>query len=103
MKALYAVMWEESERGWGVRPDGCSLHRSELDALAFIKGVQDKQPKDYVPDEYSRPSDIPKLIEVSESLYNYIMAEGDKWLSPNNASAYKTYDASVHVKVGTLS
>ena len=27
-KEVVAVQWEESERGWGVRPDGCSLHVS---------------------------------------------------------------------------
>ena len=26
MNRCYFQRWEESERGWGVRPDGCSLH-----------------------------------------------------------------------------
>ena len=33
--------WEESERGWGVRPDGCSLHLTEADRKQFIKEYWD--------------------------------------------------------------
>ena len=28
--SLYAIEWEESESGWGVRPDGFSFHQSSL-------------------------------------------------------------------------
>ena len=26
MKRVYLQYWEESEKNWGVRPDGCSIH-----------------------------------------------------------------------------
>ena len=29
--------WEESERGWGIRPDGCSLHETVDDCVAYRK------------------------------------------------------------------
>ena len=29
--------WEESERGWGTRPDGFSLHLTEAYIQAFIE------------------------------------------------------------------
>ena len=29
--------WEESERGWGTRPDGYSLHKSDADREQYIR------------------------------------------------------------------
>lgn len=89
--ALWAVQWEESERGWGCRPDGYSFHRNPEEARKFIKDYEDKLPKHEVPDEYSRTVGDPKLIEVSQELYNHVMEKGSVWLGPNNESAYKTY------------
>ena len=57
--------WEESERGWGTRPDGYSLHLSEADRKCFIKEHWGRLP-DEVPDEYSRPSGTPYWCEVDE-------------------------------------
>lgn len=91
---LHAIEWEESERGWGTRPDGFSFHRSQEEATKYLKEFFAKQPKE-VPDEYSRPiNSNAKLIEVSEGLHNYVLSKGSVWLVPTNASAYKTYDAS---------
>lgn len=56
-KAAYLVWcqkWEESERGWGTRPDGYSLHLTFQDAEIYIREYWDSMP-DAVPDEYSRP------------------------------------------------
>lgn len=92
--SLYAVEWEESERGWGVRPDGFTFHTSAEEAKKFVKDFVAKQPQS-VPDEYSRPSGEAKLIEVSESLHDYVVENGSVWLGANNKAAYKTYDASV--------
>lgn len=92
INALYAVEWVESERGWGVRPDGYSFHASKEDAEQFIKEYQDKLPKE-VPDEYSFPQGSPKLSEVSESLHTYVHNYGSVWLSKNNLESYKTFDA----------
>lgn len=92
--ALYAIVWEESERNWGTRPDGYSFHRSQSEATEFINEYQSKLPRE-VPDEYSRPlSENARLIEVSESLYDYVTEFGSVWLVPNNDNAYKTYDAN---------
>lgn len=99
--ALYAIVWEESERGWGIRPDGVSFHRSAQEANDYVKKFQDTQPKDYVPDEYSRPSSGPKLAEVSQSLHDHVMEHGSVWLHLNSLEAYKTYDASQLKKPST--
>lgn len=73
MKFVYCLLWEESERGWGVRPDGASLHLSTEDSAQFVKAYWAQQP-DEVPDEYSRPSGKPKLIEVDDETYEKIEA-----------------------------
>lgn len=59
MKTVVCVSWEESERGWGVRPAGYSLHKSIVEAKAFILSFMTKQQAAYgddVPDEYTRPT-----------------------------------------------
>lgn len=55
--------WEESERGWGVRPDGYSLHPSEEARAKYVREYWAEQP-DQVPDEYSRPCGEPYEAEV---------------------------------------
>ncbi len=34
--AVVVQKWEETERGWGVRPDGFSLHLTDADRSAYI-------------------------------------------------------------------
>ncbi len=92
--SLYAIEWEESESGWGVRPDGFSFHQSSEDATQYIKDYWARQPKE-VQYEYSRPcNDKARLIEVSEGLHDYVMEHGSVWLNPKSASAYKTFDVN---------
>lgn len=63
--------WEESERYWGVRPDGYSLHKTVEDCSNFIKEYWDSMP-DAIPDEYSRPCGKPYLLDVSKDIYRKI-------------------------------
>lgn len=60
--------WEESERNWGVRPDGYSLHLTAEDKEAFVAEYWSKMPK-MVPDEYSRPSGKPYDAEVGAEIF----------------------------------
>jgi hypothetical protein len=55
--------WEESERGWGTRPDGYSLHLTEKDREAFVKAYWKGMPSE-APDEYSRPDGTPYTTKV---------------------------------------
>lgn len=68
---LFIQHWEESERGWGIRPDGYSLHLTRQDAVDYVKKAMDNQEQYYikqgvkgVPDEYSRPCGEPKEVEI---------------------------------------
>ena len=65
-RTVFCLIWEESERGWGVRPDGYSFHRTEADARAYVDDYWKTMP-DSAPDEYERPS--------SSTLYTYDVEE----------------------------
>lgn len=72
----YAVIrqdWDESERGWGVRPDGYSLHLTEAHRKEFVREYWDRMP-DEVPDEYSCPSGPPSLVNVDDDIYRLVQA-----------------------------
>ena len=75
------VSWDESERGWGIRPDGYSFHLNEEDATAYIKEYWDRMPKE-VPDEYSRPENH-KIVDVGPKLYRHIK---------NSKNGIRTFD-----------
>lgn len=61
--------WIESERGWGQRPDGCSLHKTSKDLHQFCEDYWAKMPEQ-TPDEYSRPDGSSRVIVISEELHN---------------------------------
>ena len=63
--------WEESERGWGVRPDGYSLHLTLSDRHQFIKEYWDTMPN-YVPDTYSRPEGEPVPTGVEQVVFDQL-------------------------------
>jgi hypothetical protein len=70
--AFYAgvcQLWEESERGWGVRPDGFSLHFSlEEHAMflaAYYENEKKRNPSGEVPDEYSRVCGEPYACKLT--------------------------------------
>jgi hypothetical protein len=82
---IYPVIrqrWEESERGWGIRPDGYSLHLTYQDAIVYIREYWDLMPS-YVPDEYSRPSGEPTEAMVERQTFealNKAREEGKRGL-----------------------
>ena len=63
--------WEESERGWGTRPDGYSLHLTESSRQAFCQEYWDKMPQ-FAPDEYSREDGRPYFVKVTEKVFTEI-------------------------------
>jgi hypothetical protein len=53
--SVWIMEWEESERGWGVRPDGFSIHPSQENYREFLADYWAKMPNE-TPDEYERPA-----------------------------------------------
>lgn len=60
--------WLESERGWGIRPDGYSLHVNEEDRDRFVEEYWARMP-DEVPESYSRPDGSAYPHEVDLRTY----------------------------------
>ena len=76
IKVVHTVVqqcWEESERGWGVRPDGFSYHKNESDRFRFVYEYEISLPE-YVPDEYSRVCGSPTFVDVSDDVFKKIQA-----------------------------
>lgn len=92
VRTVLAQDWEESERGWGTRPDGFTLHLT-LDAhKAYVEAFwkrQRAQLGEATPDEYTRTCGDPKLVEVSEKIYRKLVkhkAKNGLWGSSNSGS-----------------
>jgi hypothetical protein len=68
MEKIIFLSWEESERDWGTRPDGCSLHIHKKDVETFVNEYWAKQP-DEVPESYSRPAGKPVEAYVTKDIY----------------------------------
>ena len=68
LEEIFYVSWEESELGWGQRPDGCSLHRTIENYEKFRKNYWQGMPAT-VPHEYSRPAGQPIKAYVRKELY----------------------------------
>jgi len=63
--------WLESERGWGQRPDGCSVHLSREDLGTYVEEYWASMPKE-VPSEYSRPCGDAYLAQVDVHTYKQL-------------------------------
>ena len=84
MVTVVVQKWEESELGWGVRPDGYSLHLSEAGRDAYINRYWESMP-DSAPQEYERPCGSPYLADVPEEVAAKIRASNDGF-------GYRVYD-----------
>lgn len=78
-RTVVVQKWEESERGWGVRPDGYSLHLSEEDCVAYLQAyLGPRATHASVPNEYDRPCGSPYSAEVDEETYEKLLAASGK-------------------------
>jgi len=78
MPKVFVQNWEESERGWGVRPDGFTVHISRDQRDAYVDWYnQTFNDLPEAPDEYTRISGDPFEIE----LYNKIAKRSMKKVS----------------------
>lgn len=72
----HLITWTETERGWGCRPDGVSLHLSATDARKYVADYWEREkaqnPSGEVPHEYSRPDDDGSPVLVSKEIYDQI-------------------------------
>lgn len=71
-KTVVCQTWEESEAGWGCRPDGVSLHKTSEDHKKFL----DRVGTPGTAEEYSRPVGQPIVIDVPKELFDEIKKDG---------------------------
>lgn len=68
--------WTESERGWGKRPDGYTLHLTKLDCLDYVKQTNEQErkrnPSGAVPECYTFADGPPQPIDVEESVVKHL-------------------------------
>lgn len=72
MKKVYLQHWEESERGWGIRPDGCSLHLTLEDRKKYIETIYEGRDISNIPHEYERICGEPIEVDIKDELYDTI-------------------------------
>ena len=86
--------WEESERGFGVRPDGFTLHLTLEAHKAYVEAFWRRQKErlgESTPDEYTRTCGSPKPIDVNEMIYKKLVKHKDKdglWGNGNHSPAH---------------
>lgn len=82
MPKAIAQSWTESERGWGQRPDGYSIHLTEEDRklfnAEFIREERERNPSGAVPDEYSTFDDNSVEVEITHVLHNDLLELKEK-------------------------
>lgn len=78
-KTVLVQNWEESERGWGVRPDGFTVHVSRVQRDKYVKWYNETYNNlSEAPDEYTRVSGDPIEVEVSDALFEKIRQAAEK-------------------------
>jgi hypothetical protein len=69
-------LWEQSERNWGVRPDGCTLHSNVIECRNYINKIYEtRQDNTDIPDEYERICGEPLYVQVDSDLFEMIQNE----------------------------
>jgi hypothetical protein len=76
MNRCFFQRWEESERGCGIRPDGCSLHINYDSHLKYLNYIYNDRQDKSIPHQYDKV--LGGLIEcfVSDILFNSISDSG---------------------------
>jgi hypothetical protein len=72
MKTILLQFWEESERGWGVKPDGASLHINIETLRNYIKDIYSNRDENHIPQEYDRIVGNPIEVKVTDSIYEIV-------------------------------
>lgn len=92
---VWCQQWTETERGWGQRPDGYSLHLTQNHSAEYIKKYLAKMPDGPTPDEYSFPDGDPYQTEMDISETDLVRMGNNRgmrvysndWPTPLNPTA----------------
>lgn len=73
MKEAIIQFWEESERGWGVRPDGASIHLNIESCKSYIDEIYSKRDSKNVPFEYDRIIGSPIEVKINADIFDILV------------------------------
>ena len=76
---IVGQIWTESERGWGQRPDGFTLHDTKESCTAWVKKYWASMPSTS-PDTYSFPDGDSFEVYVTEEVFEKITSNDNKTL-----------------------
>jgi hypothetical protein len=65
-------LWEESIKGKGSRPDGCSIHIDLEARLDYINREYELRQSNVIPDEYEVAVGAPIEVNVTDNIYNIL-------------------------------
>ena len=65
-------LWEESIKGKGSRPDGCSIHIDLEARLDYINREYELRQSNVIPDEYEVAVGSPIEVNVTDNIYNIL-------------------------------
>ena len=76
MNKIILQIWEESERGWGTRPDGCSMHADSKERENYIQIVYESRKSDTsIPHEYDRIVGEGVEAFIEDALFELVQKE----------------------------
>jgi hypothetical protein len=75
-RRVICQLWYESERGWGQRPDGFSLHLTPGSHKGYLTDYT-KDRTGPAPDEYDAPDGSPFTVEVTEEIFQKLVKAGN--------------------------
>jgi hypothetical protein len=71
-ETIILQLWEESIKGKGSRPDGCSIHIDLEARLDYINREYELRQSNVIPDEYEVAVGAPIEVNVTDNIYNVI-------------------------------
>lgn len=75
---VWVQEWETTERGWGVKPCGYTMHLDQTDIRIFLMLMRTKEEaengKGFVPEEYDRPCGAAYQVDLDDPiLYDQVV------------------------------
>jgi hypothetical protein len=71
-ETIILQLWEESIKGKGSRPDGCSIHIDLEARLDYINREYELRQSNVIPDEYEVAVGAPIEVHVTDNIYNIL-------------------------------
>lgn len=83
MNKVVLQLWEDYERGKGIRPSGCSIHINSEERDKYISQIYKDRSIDNIPYEYENTLGEEIVAFVDDQLYKIVEKEKNVRLSEN--------------------